>query len=305
MIWGLGAPTAWAHPLSGALPAHALRVQVEAGSLEVDYRLRVPLHDVQDELRAAGVRALEGEAAQRWTERRLGELAQGLRLTVGGVAVAWDRSEPGRTAGDSRYVHLDQVLHAPLPPDAAEVRLSLGNLPDQTSFFRTELWVGEGLRVQRCSLLDVEGGRVRRSRDGRWLAEESARELTVALAPPPGPLLGRLERLGGMPVEPRPVEQAMALGAVHTLRSGQLPAVGVVLALAGALLAPARGALSPMDGLGVGAALALGWGASPALGALCMGLWGAGRLAWGSQRPRQALALLALGLAVLGALAAG
>lgn len=147
----VAAAPARAHPLSGALPAHALRLTVGPAELLLDYRLRLPLHDARDGLRAHGARGVEDPAAAVWVQEELDALAAGVLLRIDDEPARWTRRAAGGPAGDRRYVHLDQVLAAPLPAGAQRVALSLGNLPDQPSFFRSELQVVAPLRLSACS----------------------------------------------------------------------------------------------------------------------------------------------------------
>lgn len=250
LIVGL-ALTAWpglaaAHPLNGVVPSHALRLTLEDGALTVDYSLRVPTHEIIQELNAldldAARRGLTRQDSDAFIAAKLDELRDGLVLKADGARVPWERlpRDAPTGLGNARHVQFDQTLTAALPPGLTTLTLSNGNLPDMLSHYMAELVVVGPIWLADCSLWTVEGDRVRQSREGRWGMEESGRELQITVAPPLGPVMAGLWWLNNAVVEgPRPGVEARRAAALTRAQDGALPEAPLAVALLAAPLAAA------------------------------------------------------------------
>lgn len=314
MLWSLallGSPVAVAHPFGGTLPGHELHLRLSPQAVELRYSARVPTHEILAELKG---RELSDPAA--FTLAKLDELADNLALDVDGQRLSWSRepSDAETGLGNSRSITYEQTLRAELPPGARTLHISNGNYPDQTSYFYWEVQVMPPLRVATCSLLDLDGSRVLRTRDAQWRMDEEQRELRLELEPSVGfwAALGRLAEPTGE--EPLALDAALALGPAHDMRSGRLPPQPLALGILGAAL----GALDvrrqwriglPWLGIAVALALAVALPAGGAMGAAAtlgavIGLWlpaPAGRLMGWAGRVALALFAAAAGLSLLGA----
>lgn len=225
--------SAAAHPFGGTLPGHELRLTVAADRVELRYAARVPTHDVLSELEALG----QADAAA-FTDRKLDELADNLRIEADGMRLSWTRAPTDAETGlgNSRAISYEQTLSVALPPNTRSLHISNGNYPDQPSYFFWSVALMPPLRLSDCSLVDIEGARVLRTRDGQWRMDEEQRELRLTFAESTG-VLAALGQLAGVPGEgPVSLDAALALGVAHDLRSGRMPPEGVALALFGAAL---------------------------------------------------------------------
>ena len=273
-----------AHPLNGVVPSHALRLSLREGALTADYSLRVPTHEIVQELNAldldAARRGLTRQDSDAFIAAKLDELRDGLVLKADGARVPWERL-PLRTPtglGNTRHVQFDQTLQAALPPGVTTLTISNGNLPDMLSHHMTELVVVGSLWLDDCSLWTISDGRVRQDRGGRWGMEESGRELTLHIAPAFGPVMGVLWRLNNPAVEgPRPAAEARLSPALTRARDGDLPELPLGVAL---IAAPFAAAAASRRALPVGAlcaallGLAGDW--TGGVATLLLGLVGAG-----------------------------
>ncbi|MCK6525204.1 hypothetical protein L6R49_27685, partial [Myxococcota bacterium] len=244
-VLGVGAP-AEAHPLNGVVPSHALRLTLREGALTADYSLRVPTHEIVQELNALDLdaerRGLTRQDSDAFIATKLDELRDGLVLRADGARVSWTRAprDAPTGLGNVRHVQFDQLLEAQLPPGVTTLTLSNGNLPDMLSHYMTEVVVDGPIWLERCSLWTLEGDRVRQSRDGRWAMEESGRELELTLAPPLGPGMDLLWRLNNVVVDgPRPAIEARRAAALTRAQAGDLPELPLAVALVAAPLAAA------------------------------------------------------------------
>ena len=245
-----------AHPLNGVVPSHALRLTLSEGALTADYSLRVPTHEIVQELNAldldAARRGLTRQDSDAFIAEKLDELRDGLVLRADGAPVPWERL-PLRAPtglGNVRHVQFDQQLQATLPPGVTTLTISNGNLPDLLSHHMMELVVVGPLWLQDCSLWTLEEGRIRQDRGGRWGMEESGRELTITLAPAFGPVKRGLWRLNNPVVEgPRPAAEARVVPALTRARDGDLPELPLAVAI---LAAPFAAAAASRRALPVG-----------------------------------------------------
>jgi hypothetical protein len=242
-LWpGLGR----AHPLNGVVPSHALRLTLQEGTLTADYSLRVPTHEIVQELNAldldAARRGLTRQDSDAFIAAKLDELRDGLVLKADSARVPWERL-PRRAPtglGNTRHVQFDQTLQAALPPGVRTLTISNGNLPDTLSHYMTELVVVGPLWLDDCSLWTLSDGRIRQNRGGRWGMEEAGRELSFTLAPAFGPVTGALWKLNNSVVEgPRPAAEVRLAPALTRARDGDLPELPLALALFAAPFAAA------------------------------------------------------------------
>ena len=295
-VWpGLAA----AHPLNGVVPSHALRLTLSEGALTADYSLRVPTHEIIQELNAldldAARRGLTRQDSDAFIAAKLDELRDGLVLKADGARAPWERL-PMRAPtglGNTRHVQFDQTLRATLPPGARALTISNGNLPDMLSHHMTELVVVGPLWLDDCSLWTVKEGHLRQDRGGRWGMEESGRELTITLAPAFGPVRSALWRLNNPVVEgPRPAAEARLAPALTRAQDGDLPELPLGVAL---LAAPLAAAAAPrrawIVGLLCAAVVGLAGAWTGGVATIAAGLVGVGIGRWRAPPP----ALAALG----------
>jgi hypothetical protein len=104
------------------VPSHALRLTLREGALTADYSLRVPTHEIVQELNAldldAARRGLTRQDSDAFIAAKLDELRDGLVLKADGAPVPWERL-PLRAPtglGNTRHVQFDQTLQAELAP---------------------------------------------------------------------------------------------------------------------------------------------------------------------------------------------
>ena len=301
-----------AHPLNGVVPSHALRLTLREGALTADYSLRVPTHEIVQELNArdldAARRGLTRQDSDAFIAEKLDELRDGLVLKADGAPVPWERL-PLRAPtglGNVRHVQFDQTLQAPLPPGVTTLTISNGNLPDLLSHHMTELMVVGPLWLLDCSLWTMEEGRIRQDRGGRWGMEESGRELSIILAPAFGPLESGLWRLNNPVVKgPRPAAEARVAPALTRARDGDLPELPLAVAIFAAPFAAAAASrrAAPV-GILCAALLGLAGAWTGGVATLAAGLVGVALGRWWAPPPLVA-ALGRVGLISAGAAATG
>lgn len=311
LLAAVGPGLARAHPLNGVVPSHALRLTLREGALTAEYSLRVPTHEIVQELNAldldAARRGLTRQDSDAFIATKLDELRDGLVLKADGARVPWERL-PLRAPtglGNTRHVQFDQPLQASLPPGARTLTISNGNLPDTLSHYMTELVVVGPVWLDDCSLWTLDDGRIRQDRGGRWGMEETGRELSVTLAPAFGPVTGALWKLNNSVVEgPRPAAEARLAPALIRARAGDLPELPLAVAL---VAAPFAAAAAPrwawMVGLLCAALLGLAGAWTGGVATILVGLVGVVIGRWRAPPPWLA-ALGRIGLISAGAAAA-
>lgn len=182
-----GAP-ARAHPFDSSWYGQQLEARLQAGSLEVDYRVEVPSRVAVGWLAREARRSPERDLAlveAELIERELADLEGGLRLEVDGELRDWERLEVGQGTGegDERFVRFALRLRAELEPVPHAIRIFNGNHPDERTLFHLSLLVDDSVILDASSLYTLEGGEVVRDATGEWRGEEAWRELTLAARP--------------------------------------------------------------------------------------------------------------------------
>lgn len=247
----LGGGVARAHPFDSAWYGQQLEARLEAGSLEVDYRVEVPSGVAVGWLARAARQAPERDLAEVEAEliaRELQDLEQGLRLEIDGELRDWERLEVGEGTGegDDRFVRFALRLRATLQPAPHSLRIFNGNHPDEPTLFHLSLLVDDSVVVDASSLYTVEEGELVRDATGEWRGEEAWRELTLAWRPR-SPLALRvvgLLRQGGGAAGPawRPGSEVLvgvapgSWAGLPGVPAEELAVVGLLGGLAGAAL---------------------------------------------------------------------
>ena len=243
-MWPVLISAALAHPFEARLYGHQTAVRLHATTIEVDYALEIPTLQLIAELkRALAGNPRPGEAEQaQFNDDMHRELSGALRLVVDDQPVPWQVVAPEESSGqgDAKFIVYRLTMSAPLPPGSQTVHLIDGNYPDVPSIFHTVVQVDGDLMVDASSLMDVEDGALRASRDGQWRMEESSRELRMSFREKPGGILAGLRWLAGdraSGLQPA----AEALTSVHVPADAQLIAGRLHTGLAVVMLLSAAG----------------------------------------------------------------
>lgn len=225
---------AFAHPYVSSGPGKGepgmgvvgqrLAVVLTPEGVDVHYVAELPAMRVYQEAKAMG-------AGPTYAADKIEELRGAVRVTWNGVSVPLTRVDVDNPArrGDGDFLEFHLAGHGTLQGEGT-LRVSNGNFPDEGCYFDTELSLGPGLVVTDTSLAKVRDGKVRDNKNGAWVRDEAARELTASVraARPWEDAAGTAplpQRMAGAMAWPR---TAIAAG-LTALALGFAGVVGVVL----------------------------------------------------------------------------
>lgn len=201
MVLLLLSTLARAHPMGSDLYGHRLELNLRPEALEADYTVEVPTPAMLRDLRRFLAEAPPGTSEDAYGRRFRGELVDGLALRVDDRPTRWEveQGAPDTGRSDPRFVSAHLRLRAPLPEGARTVQIVDGNLPDEASLFLVDVRASDALRVDACSLWDVDPeGRIQHDRAGQWRMEEESRDLRLSFRPRRAPELALLRALRGL-----------------------------------------------------------------------------------------------------------
>lgn len=165
--------------------------------MRVDYYAEVSAIRVYKEAKADG-------AGKDWAARRAEEFRDGVRVRWNGTDLPLTPlsvEKPGKTT-EADYVEFHIAGLAALPSTNGELRLEMGNFPDEPCYGAVSVSVPGTLVVTGSSLAAVRGGRLRDNVHGAWRRDDKARVATLQIRPSKpwefgdiGPLPSRLEGL--------------------------------------------------------------------------------------------------------------
>lgn len=263
----------WAHPFGSDLYGHRAQVWLDRDRVQVAYLAEIPTPVLLRDLRRflAGTPTPTQADQDRHTAEWLAELEGALKLVVDGEHQPWERLEALEASGvgDARFIQYHLLLTARLPEGASTLNLINGNLPDRPALFSTEVFLGDGLRLDATSLVDVEEGKIAADRDGQWRAEEGARELRLSFVVARGigatldssyrKIIGEIGGTADTQYVPgrarlNPVEHEL----LPSLVKGEVTPLAVLIAVLMAILLGALHAFAPGHGKALVAAYLLG-----------------------------------------------
>jgi ABC-type nickel/cobalt efflux system permease component RcnA len=262
-----------AHPFGSSLYGHQTELWLDRDRVEVAYMAEIPTQVLLRDLRRSlAGKPSPGQAEQdAHTARWLEELQDGLKLHIDGQRVRWRRLEAENPSGlgGTRFIRYHLRLEATVPAGSTTLNLVNANLPDSPALYSTQVFVADGVTVDRSSLIDVDAhGEVEDDRSGAWRGEETARELRMsfqirgavgtALSQGYRRLLMDGEADLGEYLPARSRLSTVSPEILPTLVQGQLTPLGVVLALLIAVGLGALHAFSPGHGKALVAAYLLG-----------------------------------------------
>lgn len=293
----LPSPRLQAHPFGARYLAHLTVLKISPERIQLDYMVEVPTSLIMREFyQALRGREPSKEEDARFTQLKLGQLVEGLTLTVNGQPLTWvNRTDPALRNGignmnfftyklqleaswmpevgsaqtltleNRNYVDYDPIDLGERSPDPRD----RGRLEEGGSYFSPQLWVSDALTVQAFSPWKWMVGAASLDASGAWWNAPRMRTQTVELTilapagsePKAVPLPGRVIAPAAEPLESDsgPYQPGMAgVPLLDYLKETSQEPWLVLSALLAAVFFGAAHALSPGHGKALVAAYLVG-----------------------------------------------
>lgn len=286
-----------AHPFGARYLAHLTVLKVSPDRIQLDYMVEVPTTLIMREFyQALRGREPSKEEDARFTQLKLGQFVEGLKLSVNGQPLVWtNRTDPAMRngIGNMNFFTYKLQLEASWMPEVGSVQtLTLenrnyldydpidtgerpvdprdrGRLEEGGSYFSPQLWVSDALKVQDYSAWQRMQSGASLDVSGAWWNEPRLRTQTIQLqvlapagnAPVVVPLPGRAMQADPVQMETDKSPYQPGLAGVPLLNylkdAPQEPWLVLTALLAAAFFGAAH-ALSPGHGKALVAAYLVG-----------------------------------------------
>ena len=217
-LW-LSLSIAAAHPVGDGVATQTTVLEVHRDHVVVEYVAEVPLVMIRTAARATVPDPFAAMAD---------ELGAGLVIRGDGQDLNAEITATDPRPSSPHTWAFGHTLRAELPAGTETVAVSTANLPEAKNHFAAAVRLSDGWRARRCSVLQIEQGRVVADHTLRWRQGDAHRQVSVDL----GPRLPRWFRA----VSPQRVESSCARALVPSSRQvllgrGMTPAIWLVVAV--------------------------------------------------------------------------